>query len=451
MRAKRARFERIGWRWSTERILLPAPRSDCHMKQARSAYIAAAVGIVVSVGCDTAVAPSSLPSPASTREGRWIQDVDYLAGELARLHPNLFFHTSRADFERSVEEVRRAAPTAADHEMMVGLMRVAAVPGDPHTTLYAWEEFPKAPVRFTRLAAGLYVTSAEAQFAGALGARVLAFDRSAVGDAERAAATVVSHDNDAWLRDQLPRYLILPQVLHALRVTDDPAAMTLLLEDAAGARFNLQLPGTRSPTTLVDVTAVSGAPLPLFRQRVQENYWSTLIEESRTLYLQYNRCQNSAESFESMARRLLQQLDQGQADRLVVDLRLNAGGDSRVDDALISGLTDRPHWRTRGRLFALIGGATFSSALWTAIDLWKAGAILVGTPTGGTPNHYGQVSTFSLPNSRLRVGYSTRHFRLLSDSDPPSLMPEALVEPTIDDLRRGRDPVLEAATSWRGQ
>ncbi len=422
------------------------------MKRERQSRLAAAIAVAVTAGCGgAALSPSPLPSPAASREGRWVQDVDYLAAELARLHPNLFFRTPRADFDRSVDEVRRAAPTAADHEMMVGLMRVAAVAGDPHTTVYAWEEFPKVAVRFTRLASGLYVTSAEAQLASALGTRVLAFDRTGTADAERAVATVVSHDNDGWLRDQLPRYLILPQVLHALRVTGDPAAMTLLLEDAAGARFTVPLNGSRTTPSLVDVTAVAGAALPLFRQRPQENYWFTLIEDSRTLYLKYNRCQNSADSFEAMARRLFQQLDQGQADRLVVDVRLNAGGDSSVDDPLISGLKDRPSWRTRGRLFALIGGGTFSSGLWTADDLRKSGAILVGEPTGGKPNHYGQVATLSLPNSRLLVGYSTRYYRLLPDSDPPSLMPEVLIEPAIDDLRRGRDPVLEAATSWPGR
>jgi len=41
----------------------------------------------------------------------------YDAAELARLHPNLFFRTPRADFDRSVDEVRRAAPTSADHEV----------------------------------------------------------------------------------------------------------------------------------------------------------------------------------------------------------------------------------------------------------------------------------------------------------------------------------------------
>jgi hypothetical protein len=70
---------------------------------------------------------------------------------------------------------------------------------------------------------------------------------------------------------------------------------------------------------------------------------------------------------------------------LVVDVRHNGGGDSSVDDALISGLRDRPAWRAAGRLVCLIGGSTFSSGLWTADDLRRLGAVLVGSPTGGKP------------------------------------------------------------------
>jgi hypothetical protein len=55
------------------------------------------------------------------------------------------------------------------------------------------------------------------------------------------------------------------------------------------------------------------------------------------------------------------------------------------------------------------------------------------------------------PKLALLAGYSTLYYRLMPESDAPSLMPELLVEPTIDDLRRGRDPVLEAATSWSGR
>ncbi|HEY7697056.1 MAG TPA: peptidase S41, partial [Vicinamibacteria bacterium] len=71
-------------------------------------------------------------------------------------------------------------------------------------------------------------------------------------------------------------------------------------------------------------------------------------------------------------------------------------------------------------------------------------------PTGGKPNHYGQVSSFILPTSRVRVFHSTRFFRLTSDSDPPSLLPDVPVEVRSRDYFEGRDPVLEAVLSFVG-
>ena len=104
----------------------------------------------------------------------------------------------------------------------------------------------------------------------------------------------------------------------------------------------------------------------------------------------------------------------------------------------------RPFWRQRGRLFCLISGATFSAGMWTALELQRLGAITVGAPTGGKPNSHGNTRTLFLPNSLLRVTYSTRYFRRVEGSDPPSVLPEIPVEPTIDDLRLGRDPLLDA-------
>jgi hypothetical protein len=186
-------------------------------------------------------------------------------------------------------------------------------------------------------------------------------------------------------------------------------------------------------------------PLPLHEQHRELNYWLTLDEPSRTLYLQYNRCQNAGESLAAVADRAFRTLDQGGAARLVVDVRHNGGGDSAVDDHLIDGIRSRSAWQRRGRLYCLTSGETFSSGMWTADDLRKLGAVLVGSPTGGKPNSYGNVSTLQLPNSLLQVGYSTRYYQIVSGSDPPWIAPELAVEPTVADLRAGRDPLLEAA------
>ena len=133
----------------------------------------------------------------------------------------------------------------------------------------------------------------------------------------------------------------------------------------------------------------------------------------------------------------------------MVDVRHNPGGDSSVDDPLVRGIESRAARFTRGRLFCLIAGETFSSGMWTANDLRRVGAILVGSPTGGKPNSYGNVRSFRLPNSGLEAFYSTTFYRLIEGADPPAILPELPAEPTIRDYREGRDPLLEAAVGFR--
>jgi len=63
---------------------------------------------------------------------------------------------------------------------------------------------------------------------------------------------------------------------------------------------------------------------------------------------------------------------------------------------------------------------------------------------GKQPNHYGQQQNFELPNSRLMVHYSTKHFRLTPDADPPTVEPDILAPASLADFGRPR-PALDAA------
>jgi C-terminal processing protease CtpA/Prc len=136
-------------------------------------------------------------------------------------------------------------------------------------------------------------------------------------------------------------------------------------------------------------------------------------------------------------------LSQSGVQRLVIDLRLNGGGNSAILDPWITEIKSSPLSK-KGSLFVIIGRATFSSAIMNAVRLRKeTAATLIGEPTAGKPNHFGEVRSFELPNSSITVSYSTKYFRE-SDEDSPSLMPDMLVEQTSADYLAGRDPVLDA-------
>ena len=133
--------------------------------------------------------------------------------------------------------------------------------------------------------------------------------------------------------------------------------------------------------------------------------------------------------------------------RLVVDLRNNGGGNSGLIVPLFMKTSALPEIDTPDRFFVVIGPATFSSAMMNAVSITdQTKATLIGSPTGGKPNHFGNVRTFVLPNSRLTVQYSTAWYTLIPGRDPASLEPDVAVPMTSADYFSGRDPILDRIT-----
>ena len=97
--------------------------------------------------------------------------------------------------------------------------------------------------------------------------------------------------------------------------------------------------------------------------------------------------------------------------------------------------------------FCLIGENTFSSAILNAVSLKDdARFTLVGTPTGGSINHYGEIKSFTLPESKWEVYYSTKYFKMSRKYDGP-IRPDVTVTRTIEDYVSGRDAEMEYCLS----
>jgi hypothetical protein len=130
---------------------------------------------------------------------------------------------------------------------------------------------------------------------------------------------------------------------------------------------------------------------------------------------------------------------------MIVDLRLNSGGNSQVIEPLIKGLKARQSLMARGHLFALIGRSAFSSGLLAAFKFrHDLHAILIGEPSGEKPNSYGEVKAIALPNSKIDIHCSTKFFRIMT-GDPPNFPPDVTVGRTLAEALAGKDPVLDAA------
>ena len=144
-------------------------------------------------------------------------------------------------------------------------------------------------------------------------------------------------------------------------------------------------------------------PEPLFRKNADRFYCYEYLARAKALYVQYASCQDdSKQLFADFTRDMFAFADCHPVERVIVDLRFN-------------GRQTEVHAR------------------------------LLGEPASEKLNSYGEVRFFQLPNSRLRVQYSTKFFRLARNGDESVLQPDVMVGRTLADVLAGRDPVLDAA------
>lgn len=373
----------------------------------------------------------------------WQKDLRYLAAELPRRHVNAFHTITRERFADEVARLEAAIPRLGNDEVVVGLMRTVALVGDGHTHLDLPPSFPRYPIELHWFGEELRVVAAGAPYHAVVGARVIGIGTVSLADLmERTTQLVPRGETEGRTRHTAAMQLTSPEVLHGLGVISDRERAPFVLENAAGERVTVTL----SPVRLGDFSSwrvVGGETPPLYLRRLIEPWWTEFLPDAQTIYFSFNGYPPEAE-FRERAAALARLLDESRARRLVIDLRRNQGGDfQRFRAFLLPVIEARPAINRAGGLFVITGPGTFSAAGVAALDLrHRAHAILVGAPAGIRPNHYGDHGDFRLPNSGLRISYSTQYHRFGAETDL-EITPDKLIAPTWEEFRAGRDPVME--------
>ena len=384
--------------------------------------------------------PSAPPIPATTRDGRWRQDLQYLSTELPRLHVDAFHSVSREAFAALVQDLDSRIPNLSDAEIKVGLMRVISSLQDGHTHLYWPSDFRTFPFGVRWFQKRLFVTRAAREQQRLLGAEVLRVGNVTTSAAFETLKPFTSAETRTDILNRSEQLLTSPEVLFT-------AGLQPSLERG---RFDFKLRGGSSETMDLSVVMqqdsnwVDASQItPMYRQQGEKAFWMETRSGEKTVFVKYNSCED-VDGFKRLSDLVFSVIDQDMADRLVLDLRANGGGNSRVIKPLIDGIKARADLQTANRLFVLIDRGTFSSAVDNTLDLVQEfpNAKVVGEPTAGVLNGFGEVRELTLPNSKLQLQYSTKRFDLWPGHDG-SFNPNVPLEPSIEDWLVGRDPVLE--------
>jgi hypothetical protein len=420
-------------------------------------------GLIFIVGAG-AVGRAADPSPMSASDVAALRaDLHATWTAIQRYHPAPFHKTSRATFVRELGALERRLPSLSRADGMMSLSRFVALVGDAHTGLDLGggppANFHTFGLKLYPYADGVAVQAAEPALRELAGARLEAVDGVATDDVIRRVTPYAHASNAMTVRWVLPFLLARPEVLHAAGIIREPLAATMRFTLPDGTRVERRLvPAERAslaglnPFRLgpaadwIDARPAS-APVPLYLRNPHRAYWFEVDDVTHTLYIQDNLVESQGdETLSAFFTRAIAAAHDRNVDRVVIDLRLNGGGNNMLLDPIVTALAADPVVNRRDKLFVILGRQTQSAAENFVDKLERrTRARFVGEPTGEAPNMYGDAVGFMLPGTKLVLHLSSLHWQDALPYDPRDWTPpEIAAELTVADYAAGRDPALEA-------
>ena len=255
-----------------------------------------------------------------------------------------------------------------------------------------------------------------------------------------------------------PVLLTMPEVLHAVGLAPDPTRATFRLATAQGTRdVTLSAVGPYPMLTgETDLTwmkrpgwvdARDRAAEPLWLSQPRNTYWYRVLPETRSIYCQLNAIQQKPnDSLHVFLTRAVAAADSSKAERFILDLRLNGGGDGSWNRDIVRALI-KSRYDAPGRLVVITGRRTWSAAQMLINELENIADVeFVGEPSASRGNVYGDSKKIVLPNSHLTVRVSSLYWQQSDPRDTRDFIDVNVSAPLrFGDYAAGRDPALEAA------
>lgn len=420
----------------------------------RSLRGSAALALSLSPFLSSAEAAPQDPAADAKRAER-LADLDFLERTIRERHPEPLRRRARELWAPAAAALRERAAELSDARFWFELSSLVALLEDGHTTLVpspAGIGAHSFPLELEFFADGLHVLAADRRYAEAVGGRVVSIGGRPIDEVLAAARPAIPGDNPQGQQTILEMALAMPCVHEALGLSGGLASR-IEVEDARGVRREVALappepgpPAFLGPRPSSWVGAEPAEP-PLRDREPAKPYFVEYLEPQRCVYVRLRRVeQDEGERIAAFCRRVGALVEERAAERLVIDLRGNRGGNNYLTQPLVHAVI-KSRLNEPGRVYVLIDGETFSAAQNCASFLEReTWALFVGSPSGGSPNHCGDAETFVLPGSGHLLFCSTVRWQ---DSDPRDerrwTYPDVPAPLAFADLAAGRDPAIEAA------
>jgi hypothetical protein len=394
-------------------------------------------GTIVLTRMADALVPERNQPRLDLTAAEWHEDLAAFARELPRRHANAFYALSRPAFEAELAELDARIASANGDEMFVGLQKIAKSIGDGHTGLIAPKDRRVMPLKIARFGSDFRIVATGPGLERALGMRVVKIGGMPIADVwQRVLSLTSTEELDQLRTSEGLTYLARGYALHGLGVIGDRAHAVYTLEDVSGQAFDLDVAGLL-PGQDANLHA-PGDDKALRLAQKDAPFACQALSDAKAVYCVWR----GYESLDTNAKQMFALMKSAQ--KLILDMRDNGGGDNTVGyREIVKPLLACTDLNRKGHLYVLVGAETFSAAMNNAAQLQdETNAILVGETIGERPNSYQEPRQFQLPNSHLIVRASTRYYTFRKTGEN-AVRPDKEIIPTWDDVKAGRDPVLD--------
>ncbi|MHA7057422.1 hypothetical protein ACWGOQ_0009415 [Aquimarina sp. M1] len=406
-----------------------------------------------------------LSAQETVSASQWQEDLRFLQNTIHTDYSFLFVKTTKENFDIEVETLYNDIPNIEEHEIIVGFSRLVSLFKYGHTHV----SFHQKPFRFSQFPFnlyayndGIYIEGTHKDYSEVLGAKVIAIEGKPISEVLQAIEPTVEVENPQYFKAYGINNIRYPEVLHAQKITKTLRdKVTLTLEKNGNVfteSFTALENGERVPThrgyvhqNKTWLSARDQSTTPLYLQQLDKVYFSEYLAKEKAMYVRHSRIKDEAEeSTKEFYTRVFKEIETKDAEKLVIDLRLNGGGNNYLNKDIIKGLIKAEKINKIGKLFVILGKRTFSACqnLVNEIDNYT-NVIFVGEPTAENINFWGDNRPVTLPNSSLRISLSYLWWQ-----DKPALENAAWMAPSIpvtmsfEEYATNQDPVLAAALAF---
>ncbi|OAA92873.1 S41 family peptidase [Clostridium coskatii] len=387
----------------------------------------------------------------ASRNEKWTADLKFVKSELPKKHKNLFFSKSKVEFDRDMDSLISKVDKYNDMQIKWELTKIISSINDSHTSV-VMQSKSAYPVNFFQFEDGIYLVNSSLAYKDFLGKKLVAVNGYSIEQLHLKLDPIISKDNKAILKNQFCSLLRFPGVLKFAGIAkNDDTVFTFEGSPNTSVTVKSLNKEEFDKTKFLSDDSKYINNIPLSKKNSDKNYWFKYIEKSSTIYVKYNSCSNMKNySFSSFTKDVFKTLDSKKAKTLVIDLRDNGGGNSKMFDSFLDEIKKRSNINKKGNLYVIIGRKTFSSAILNTMDLKNStNALLIGEPTGGKPNHFGEVKVIHLSNTNVDIQYSSKYFKTTS-KDTDSIYPDVNITLKASSYFNGKDDFLNYILDRQG-